>query len=165
MKTLFILRHAESNLQHGNLTDHDRPLNERGKQDAPRMGQLVKREQLVPDLIISSTATRARDTAITVAKEADYQGEIRFEARLYDENAESYLAVLTDLGTEPSRVMLVGHNPSVEQLLHALTGQFERLATAALAHVELPLANWRDLEPRRDATLVCVWQPRDVFDD
>ena len=81
MKTLLILRHAKSSWKFPDLSDHDRPLNRRGKQDAPRMGRLLKEKGLVPDLVISSTATRAKDTATAVAKHSGYKGrKINFES-------------------------------------------------------------------------------------
>jgi phosphohistidine phosphatase len=67
MKTLFILRHAKSSWKEQDLPDHDRPLNKRGKKDAPRMGKLLTDEDLIPDLIMSSTAARAKKTAELVA--------------------------------------------------------------------------------------------------
>jgi phosphohistidine phosphatase len=74
MKSVLILRHAKSSWKDPDLPDHDRPLNKRGKHDAPLMGRLLKREDLVPDVIISSTAMRARATAEAVAKGSGYKG-------------------------------------------------------------------------------------------
>ena len=76
MKTLLILRHAKSSWKEQDLPDHDRPLNKRGKNDAPRMGKLLKDEDLIPDLIMSSTAVRAKKTAELVAKACKYKGKI-----------------------------------------------------------------------------------------
>jgi phosphohistidine phosphatase len=76
MKSVLILRHAKSSWKHPELADHDRPLNRRGKRDTPLMGRLLKKEDLVPEIIISSTATRARSTAEAVAKSSGYKGEI-----------------------------------------------------------------------------------------
>jgi phosphohistidine phosphatase len=70
LKTLLLMRHAKSSWKHTELDDHDRPLAKRGKRDAPRMGQLVRQEELVPQLILSSTAVRARNTAEIVAEES-----------------------------------------------------------------------------------------------
>ena len=83
MKSILLLRHAKSSRKDPDLTDHDRPLNKRGKRDAPRMGRLLKKEHLVPDIIISSTAIRARSTAEAVAKASGYKGDITFNRSLY----------------------------------------------------------------------------------
>ena len=76
MKTLLLLRHAKSSWSDPTLPDHDRPLNKRGIHDAPRMGKLLRHEHLMPDLILSSTAVRAKKTAELVAKACKYKGEI-----------------------------------------------------------------------------------------
>ena len=84
IKSLLIPRHAKSSLKHPDVSDHDRPLNKRGKRDAPRMGELLRNEHLVPDLIIiSSSAKRDRSTAKAVAKAAEYNGDITFNQSLY----------------------------------------------------------------------------------
>ena len=75
MKTLLLLRHAKSSWKVPDLSDHDRPLNRRGKKDAPKMGRLLKEKELVPDLVIDSTARRAKDTASAVAKHSGYKGK------------------------------------------------------------------------------------------
>jgi len=83
MKSVLVLRHGKSTWKHLELADHDRPLNERGKRDAPLMGRLLKKEDLVPEIIISSTARRARSTAEAVAKASRYKGEIILDKSLY----------------------------------------------------------------------------------
>ncbi|MFB3041695.1 MAG: histidine phosphatase family protein, partial [Candidatus Poribacteria bacterium] len=83
MKTLLILRHAKSSWEHPELTDHDRPLNKRGKRDAPRMGKLLRVQGLVPDLIMSSTAKRARSTAKTVARKSGYKEKVELTPAFY----------------------------------------------------------------------------------
>ena len=83
MKTLLLLRHAKSSWKHPELADHDRPLNKRGKRDAPSIGQLVSDKGLVPDLIMSSTAKRARKTARAVAKASGYKGKIELTPTFY----------------------------------------------------------------------------------
>ena len=83
MKSLLILRHAKSSWKHPELTDHDRPLNKRGKRDAPRMGEILRSEHLIPEAIISSTAARAHATAEAVAKASGYKGKIALNRSLY----------------------------------------------------------------------------------
>jgi phosphohistidine phosphatase len=83
MKTLLILRHGKSSWKFPDLPDHDRPLNSRGKRDAPLMGRKLAEEGMVPDVIISSSATRAHDTAKKAAKASGYRGEIVVESSLY----------------------------------------------------------------------------------
>lgn len=162
MKTLLILRHAKSSWKDESLPDHDRPLNKRGLKDAPRMGQLLRQEELLPDLILCSTAQRAHKTAELVVEESGYDGELRLSRDLYAFDAEAYLEALAGLEDEYERVMLVGHNPGMEELLEALTGGFERMPTAALAQVDLPIEHWNELENEPEGRLVNVWRPKEL---
>ena len=159
MKTLLILRHAKSSWKDDQVGDHDRPLNKRGKRDAPRMGELVQQVQLQPELIISSTAKRARKTASRVAKQCGYQGIIELQGTLYLAPPGAYIEALRKVDDPVNRVMVVGHNPGLEQLLTLLTGQHILLPTATLAHVELDLARWRDMNTQTRGTLVDLWRP------
>ena len=167
MKTLLILRHAKSSWKDETLPDFDRPLNKRGQEDAPRMGKLLHNEGLVPDLIISSDAQRARTTAELVAEESHYEGEIVFLRDLYAAEPEAYLDALARLGGETACVMIVGHNPGLEELLQELTGELQPLPTAALAQVALQLEHWSELDPSAQndipqGKLVNLWRPKDL---
>ncbi len=166
MKTLLILRHAKSSWKDETLPDFDRPLNKRGQEDAPRMGKLLHDQDLVPDLIISSDAQRARTTTEMVAEESHYEGEITFLRDLYAAEPEAYLDALARLGGETACVMVVGHNPGLEELLQELTGEYQPLPTAALAQVTLPLKHWSELDPSAagevtQGKLVNLWRPKD----
>jgi len=162
VKTLLVLRHAKSSWGDPALADHDRPLNKRGKKDAPRIGALLRREDLTPELIISSTARRARTTAEIVVEHSGCEGQLRLERDLYAAGPEAYLQVLAELPDEYQRVMLVGHNPGLEELLEMLTGDYERLPTAALAQVRLPIKRWRDLAEEASGELVNLWRPKEL---
>jgi phosphohistidine phosphatase len=165
MKTLLLLRHAKSSWDDPDLDDHDRPLNKRGKKTAPRMGKVVRREELVPDLVLCSTALRARKTAEAVLDETEYEGDVRFDRRLYLGGPSSILTALTELGDEAAeRVMVVGHNPDLEELVRALTGRAEPFPTATLARIDLPIARWRELAAPVLGRLVAVWRPRELDD-
>lgn len=162
MKTLLILRHAKSSWKRAESSDHDRPLNSRGKRAAPRMGKLLKQEKLVPDAILSSTAERARATAEAAAEACGYEGMLQLSLDLYLAEPETYVQVLHGVGDDCERVMVVGHNPGLEQLLDALTQEGDVLPTAALAQVELPIKRWRDLDSDTEGTLVNLWRPREL---
>ncbi len=162
MKTLLILRHAKSSWKDDTLPDHDRPLNKRGKQDAPRMGKLLQEKGLVPDLIISSTAKRARKTAEMVAEESGYEGEIQLERDLYAFEPTAYLDELAQIEDHYQIVLIVGHNPGLEELVEQLTGEFARLPTAALAQVSLPVESWSDLDEETQGQLSNLWRPKEL---
>jgi phosphohistidine phosphatase len=103
MKTLLILRHAKSSWKEQDLPDHDRLLNKRGKNDAPRMGKLLKDEDLIPDLIMSSIAVRAKKTTEFVAKGCKYKGKIVLNHSLYGAEPAAYLKILEGLPCISSR--------------------------------------------------------------
>jgi phosphohistidine phosphatase len=162
MKTLLILRHAKSSWKDVRLGDHERPLNQRGQRDAPRMGRLLREEDLVPGLILSSSAERARQTAEAVAEESGYPGELQLSRELYAAGPEAYLEALQALAGEPESVLVVGHNPGLEELVEMLTGEAVRLPTAALAQVALPIQRWQELSEEVQGELANLWAPREL---
>ena len=163
MKTVLILRHAKSSWKQPEVPDHDRPLNKRGEQDAPRIGTLIQAKGLVPDLIISSTAKRARKTAKLVAKKSGYKEKFQLTPAFYHAGPRAYIAVLNNLQNDYNRVMVVGHNPGLEQLVENLTGQIETMPTASLAHILLPINDWSEFDRGTHGELVHLWRPKELF--
>jgi len=162
MKTLLILRHAKSSWSEPGLSDHDRPLNQRGLRDAPRMGQFVQQARLIPDWILCSSANRARATAERVIAEMDFAGQIHFSTDLYLAEPEVWVESLQLLDNQANRVMIVGHNPGLESLVFRLTGHDESFPTAALAHVELPVNEWAELSLTTRGELTALWRPKSL---
>ena len=162
MKTLLVLRHAKSSWNDPALDDHERPLNKRGQQDGPRMGELIREYGLVPDVIISSDAVRARLTAEAVAEAARYAGEILLDPHLYMACPADILSLLRTVQENPETVMIVGHNPGCEELVEHLTGERQDLPTAALVQIVLPIDQWRDLTLSTRGTLLGHWQPKEL---
>ena len=162
MKTLLILRHAKSSWKDREKSDHDRSLNKRGKRDAPRMGRLVAERGLRPDRIVSSTAKRARVTAETVAAQAGCRDAVQLERRLYLANPAEIIDVLRETGGKAATVMVVGHNPGLEELVARFGGVGEPLPTAALAEVHLDISGWKELTLRSAGRLANIWRPREL---
>jgi len=162
MKTLLILRHGKSSWDHPNLTDHDRPLKKRGQQDALRVGQLLRGQDLVPDVILASTARRARDTAVLAAEACGFEYEIHFSRDLYPTWPGDIISMLRGLDDGVQRTMVVGHNPGLEELLVSLTAIDEWLPTAALAQVNLDADRWIDITDETEGELVNLWRPREL---
>jgi phosphohistidine phosphatase len=163
MKTLLILRHAKSSWDDASLDDHERPLNPRGRRDAPRMGELLRREGLVPDLIITSDAVRAQATAEAAAEAAGYRGRIVVDGLLYHAGPEDAIAVLQSMrAATAAAVMIVGHNPGLEELVERLTGESHDLPTAALVQLAVPIDEWRELSVSTRAALVNLWRPKEL---
>ncbi len=162
MKSLLLLRHAKSSWKNTRLADHDRPLNKRGRRDAPRMGRLLREEGVVPDLIITSTAERALSTAEAVASAGGYENEIKYTRQLYHGWIGTFIEVINSILDDYDRVMLVGHNPGMEEFVEQLTGQSVRMPTAALAYIELPIERWQQLDEDTEGRLIDLWRPREI---
>lgn len=161
MKTLLLLRHAKSSWKQPELNDHDRPLNKRGKREAPVVGQYIKDNELLPDLILCSTARRARDTAQVVADNSGFEGEIDQLPDLYLSDTACYLDVLKRLPDDVNRVLVVGHNPDLDDLLTLMTDVNQHMSTAALAQIDLPITSWSELNEATDGRLQKLWAPRE----
>lgn len=144
MKTLFVLRHGKSSWEEP-VDDHDRPLKKRGKRDSKRLGETLRERGVLPDLIISSTASRARSTAKRVAKAMGYGGDFIETPELYFTSLEEELAVVEAVPDSVESVMIVGHNPLFEDLVSRFAGQFVRMPTAALACLDLETDSWAEI--------------------
>jgi phosphohistidine phosphatase len=166
-RELLILRHGKSDWSVG-VEDFQRPLNGRGKRDARRMGGWMLQQDLVPDHIVSSPAERALLTARKVCKAMGMgSGAIRRDRRVYAAGVDELLGALGDCPEAAHRVMLVGHNPGLEELLGYLAGggvpepdDGKLLPTATLARL-ITSADWRDLGAGC-ARLEAVVRPREL---
>jgi phosphohistidine phosphatase len=127
------------------------------------MGKLIRNRQIVPDLIITSTAKRAFATAKSVAAASGYQNDIKYTRQLYHAWVDTFIEVVSGVPGDPERVMIVGHNPGMEELVEVLTGERERMPTAALAQIELPILHWQELDEETDGKLVYLWRPKEIY--
>ncbi len=145
MKTLYLLRHAKSSWKDPTLADFERPLNNRGRRAAERIGKLLRKENIIPDLILCSSAVRARETTNIVCQTAKPHVELRYDERIYEAGPLRLLEVLSTVEEDRNAVLIVGHNPGLEELLNILTGSHEHMPTAALAKIELQCSKWSEV--------------------
>ena len=148
MKTLFLLRHAKSSWKDDNLDDFERPLKKKGLGDAQLMGKLIRQREIGLDLVISSSAERARQTAQLVLMSAGLQVEVRYDERIYEAGMRRLLTLVSRLDNQANSVMLVGHNPGFEDLLKTLTGEVHSMPTATLAGIEFDVDDWGQIKAR-----------------
>lgn len=146
MKHLYIMRHAKSSWDSPGLSDFERPLNPRGKRDAPHMGDFLAEHDFMPELIVSSPAQRAKTTAELVADAAAFGGEMWLDERIYMADGDTLLDVVYGLPDSFQRVLLVGHNPGFEELVEELCGGLVRMPTATIACVHLDAPTWGEVE-------------------
>jgi phosphohistidine phosphatase len=166
MKTLLLMRHAKSSWKESNIPDHDRPLNRRGKHDAPLMGKLLRDQKMNLDLIISSTALRAETTANLIAKAVRYKGKIILDKSIYNAEPMDLLTLLSNSSDEYNSILLVGHNPTMEETVQMITNSPEiTMATCAIAHLTLTIDTWTDLKEKQtfSGKLENFWTPKELF--
>ena len=161
MKTLLLLRHAKSSWKDSSLQDFDRPLNGRGKKAAETIGRFIRNKQVVPDLILSSSAIRARETVEIVIKTAKLRSEVRYDERIYEASPQRLLEVVSQIDEERKIVLLVGHNPGLEELLKLLTDRDEHMATGTFARIDLKAASW-DQVLEDKGTLEWIVRPKEL---
>jgi phosphohistidine phosphatase len=146
MKTLFLVRHAKSSRDDPSLPDRDRPLDDRGRQHAPKMGRRLAKRDVKPDLLLSSPALRALTTAHLIAEEVGYKRkDIVVDDRLYASSADDLLAVIRALDKKLNRVMLFGHNPEFTDLAHRLSSEIIDMPTSAVVEFNFDTKAWSDV--------------------
>jgi phosphohistidine phosphatase len=148
MKTIWIMRHAKSDWSHAGLADIDRPLNNRGRRDAPLVGRWMGSLAKQPDLVVSSPARRARQTVALLTDAFSYTGEMRVWEDLYPGSAASSIAALQGLPQRHRHVLLVGHNPNMEELVSGLVSEGAlrlKVPTATVILLAANIENWSQL--------------------
>jgi phosphohistidine phosphatase len=149
VKRLTLVRHAKSSWKDPSRADFDRPLNKRGKQDAPKMGKRLADRDFIPDVIVTSPAKRAWKTARAIAEEIDYPvDEIEREDRIYEAGLPTLVDLVRSFDDSLEHVMIVGHNPGFTELAN-WSGEkgIHNLPTCAVLCMDWDVASWRELEP------------------
>ena len=147
MKQLLIARHAKSSWDDFSIEEHERPILEKGKQKSKKVAAALKQKIIQPDLIISSTAKRAKETAIILSEELGYPIEdIRYENRIYHADADDIFDELFGLDDSIASVMVVGHNPTLTDLVnHFSKSMIDNLPTSAVAAVTFKATQWKKI--------------------
>ncbi len=162
MKRLLVMRHAKSDWEAGVASDHARPLNARGRAAAPLMGRLLAALDEAPDLVLTSSAVRARTTAELAAEAGDWNAAIEVRDALYGAGPDGVVEEIMSAPETVGRLMVVGHQPTLGGLVARLTGGNVAVKTATVVIIDLYLGSaWESLEPPH-GELVAVLQPRHV---
>jgi phosphohistidine phosphatase len=144
MRTLYLLRHAKSSWNDASLRDFDRPLNDCGREAAKQIGERLASEKLNEPLAICSPALRTRQTAEIVFN--NFSVDEHFDERVYEASLRDLLQVVSEIQDARQVVILIGHNPGLEELLASLTGESRRMPTCALAKITFDVASWKDVK-------------------
>ena len=168
MKRVYLLRHAKSSWKDGSLADRDRRLARRGRRAAKAVARHLEAERIRPDLVLCSPARRTRETLELVEGAFGDRVETTLDEALYAASEAGLLARLELLPEEVGSVMLIGHNPGLENLALALASggpglvrMREKYPTAALATIDLPAKRWSEVE-RGSGELVGYVRPVDL---
>ncbi len=167
-RELYILRHGKSDWGNDSLKDHDRPLSKRGQRDMGLMADWMKQGYLYPGYVVCSTALRTRQTLSYVSEVLSIdEDRIHYDKTMYLASLSTLLSILASIPTSESAVMLVGHNPGLDQLvLHIsasdvpFTSNQKLMTTSCLAHFKLP-QQWDELESC--AELVSITRPKQLY--
>lgn len=127
------------------MKDFDRPLNKRGSKAAPKIGAYLLKEKIRPDVVLSSPALRAKQTTTMVCEAAGLSSLINFDERIYEASVQRLFEIVAGFEDRIEKALMVGHNPGFEELLAALTGESNRMPTAALACIEINVEKWSDV--------------------
>ena len=149
MRILTLVRHAKSSRDYPELSDFERPLNSRGRKEAPAIAARLRKADIKPDLLISSPATRAITTARLFAEELNlHLDEIVLNPHIYEASAWTLLHIVRSLPQEHMEVMLFGHNPGISHFAHDLAKcEFDEMPTGAAVRIELPARGWSLIQP------------------
>lgn len=161
MRTLYLLRHAKSSWKDPSQADFERPLANRGRKACEIVARLIQDRGLEFDLVLCSTAIRARETIDLVSKYAKLKSELRFDERIYEATVSELLEIVSQLENDRKEVLLVGHNPGFEDLLHLFSGTDHRFPTAAMAKIKLKISKWSDPFDKK-ASVDWVARPKEL---
>lgn len=159
MLNLMLMRHGKSDWGAGALDDHSRPLSDRGVRASERMGQVLRDLDIVPGIVVSSTARRARATAEIARIAGGWDSRLILDDDLYGASVETTLVCAERHAGDAVRVMLVGHQPTWSMTVQQLTGGTANMRTATIADIEIHATSWEGLTSAR-GTLSSLLQPR-----
>ena len=150
MKNLYLIRHAKSDWSDVNKSDFERGLNKRGQKAIFTMADALKERKVMPDLILCSSAKRAKLTAKGLAKEIDYHGEIKYIDALYMAEPLDVISIINEIKDKYDYVFIVGHNPETTELTDLMLDDYiDNVPTLGIVALELPIKHWKKFKPEK----------------
>lgn len=147
MKAIYLIRHAKSSWKDMSLNDFDRPLNQRGLENAPRIGKELAKLNCSPDLFICSPAKRTRKTAKLIAKELHFNSkEIQFIDSIYESSLKNLINIISSFPNNKNEILLIGHNPGTTELYNYLTDDdLINIPTCGVVKIEFDIQYWHEI--------------------
>jgi phosphohistidine phosphatase len=164
MKRLYMIRHAKSSWNNMSLDDFARPLNKRGKNNAPMMGRRLREKGVIPDLIISSSAKRAKKTAKLIARELASEIKMEFDDNLYDVLPSELHSKIRSIKNRYNTVFLIGHNPELNMLAQDLVDFDDNIVTCGMLEIEFDCERWIEVD-KSNASLISYDYPKRETDE
>jgi len=150
MKNLYLIRHAKSDWSNENKSDFDRGLNKRGEKAILIMSKVLKEKKVIPDLILSSSAKRAKLTAQGLAKKVGYSGEIKYIDTLYLGAPETVYKLIKEVDDTVDILFIVGHNPEITELSNMMIDDYiDNVPTLGIVALKLPIDHWGKVTTRK----------------
>ena len=163
LKRLVLMRHAKSSWSSGAPSDHERPLNKRGRRDAPMVGAELARLGWVPERVLSSDSARTTETFSRMKASLGFAGDADFREDLYLASIPEVRAALSELPDTVGTALILGHNPGWEAVLEYLSGTEEPVKTASAALLSIEADTWPEAMGSRGAwSLAQIVQPREL---
>lgn len=162
MKTLLLMRHAKSSWKDTELADHERPLKKRGHKDVANIAKVLKKKELIPDYILTSSAVRSVETAKDLAEKLAFAEEISVQDVLYMAEPRTYIEKIQAVPDTYNRLLVVGHNPGLESLVQILGDKIDSMPTGGVAVIVLPIKSWEELNLETEGELSRLWRPDDL---
>jgi len=159
MKKLYIIRHAKSSWKDLELDDFDRPLNKRGKLNAPFMGKKLKKKRVHPDIVIASPALRSRLTAEVIAKKVKYFKDIVYDEELYESSATMLCEALVKIEDKNNIAFLVGHSTGINLFVENYIDFQDNIPTCGVVEIEFNCKSWKDIS-EQNAKLISFDYPK-----
>ena len=159
MKRLFIIRHAKSSWKDMSLDDFDRPLNKRGLNNVPLMAVRLKNKDVMPDIILSSSAKRAKKTALLLAKGLGFEKKIKFDEHIYDTLPSELHNKLNGISDKHDTAFLIAHNPELNMLAEDFVDFEENIVTCGIVEIEFDCESWNEIS-RKNAKFISYDYPK-----
>lgn len=150
MKNLYFIRHAKSDWRDESKSDFERGLNKRGQKAIFTMADALKERKVMPDLILCSSAKRAKLTAKGLAKEIEYSGKIKYIDTLYMAEPIDVISIIQEIKDKYDNVFIVGHNPETTELTDLMLDDYiDNVPTLGIVAFELPIKHWKKFKPEK----------------
>jgi phosphohistidine phosphatase len=162
MKRLFIIRHAKSSWKDLTLDDFDRPLNKRGKLNAPMMGDRLKSRDILPDIIISSPALRTKKTAKIIANKINYEKKIIYKKELYESSSSILSDIISKIDDKNSVAFIFGHNTGINGFVEKYVDLYDNVPTCGVVEIEFDCKKWIEID-KNNAKMLSFDYPKKVL--